>query len=310
MREKIILGTRGSELAQLQTGMVTDRLQKRWADLEVEIKIIRTGGDESSAKESIPNLRAGRKGLFTAEIERALLAREIDLAVHSAKDLPSEMSQELEVAAVLPRGPIHDVLVSAVPQDLQSLPRGGTIATGSVRREHQLHWTRPDLNVVDLRGNVPTRLRKLSEAGWHAIVLAQAGLERLGLSLTRDQIRYEGKDFFTATLPQEIFLPAGGQGVIALQIRNDDNRARMFVEQVNDSRTGLCLRAEREFLRLLQADCDQPVGVLATTDGTRLKIYAQVFVKETAAPKEGTVEGATEDGERLAAELFKAINGT
>jgi hydroxymethylbilane synthase len=153
-------------------------------------------------------------------------------------------------------------------------------------------------------------LRKLSEAGWDAIVLAQAGLERLGLSLTRDQIRHEGKDFFTTLLPQEIFLPAGGQGVIALQIRNDDNRTRMFVEQVNDSRTGLCLRAEREFLRLLQADCDQPVGVLATTDGARLKIYAQMFAKEATAPKERSVEGAAEDGECLAAELFKAIDGT
>jgi hydroxymethylbilane synthase len=308
MDRKLVIGTRGSELARTQAQMVSDRLRARWADLMVEMKIIRTSGDDKHAAPALG--RAGRKGLFTAEIERALLAEDVDLAVHSAKDLPSELSAGTEIAAVLPRAAVDDVLVAIEQWDLHSLPSSGIVATGSVRRKHQLRWKRPDLDIVDLRGNVPTRLRKLATDQWHAIILAQAGLERLGLKTNSNLIRFEGSEFFTELLPRETFLPAGGQGVIAVQIRSSDERARLLLEPINDFDTRLCLRAEREFLRLLHGDCNQPVGVLALVTGTTMKLRAQVFDLEATTPREGSVEGPSEDAERLAAKLLAEITAT
>src|SRR5216684_3067203 len=208
---QIVIGTRGSELAQAQARMVSDGLRARWADLAVETKIITTSGDENIRKIRDAVQPAGRKGLFTAEIERALLAGDVDLAVHSAKDLPSELTPGTEIAAVLPRAPVDDVLISIVPWDLHSLPANGIVATGSVRRKHQLRWKRPDLEIVDLRGKVMTRLRKLAIDQLHAIILAHAGLERLGLNVNRASIEFEESEFFTAPLPREVFVPAGGQ---------------------------------------------------------------------------------------------------
>lgn len=307
MAEKIVIGTRGSALAQAQTRMVESALRARWADVTFESKAIKTRGDESKSGEVIVDLRAGRKGLFTGEIERALLAREIDVAVHSAKDLPSELAVGTEIAAVLPRASVDDVLVALAEHDLKSLPPDGIVATGSVRRKHQLHWKRPDLDVVDLRGNVPTRLRKMAKGTWHGMILARAGLERLGLHANSRRIRFEQREFFAEVLPREIFLPAGGQGVIAMQIRSDDDHARMLVESINDFDTRLCLRAEREFLRLLQGDCNQPVGVLAVLEGAGMKIQAQVFDLGATTPQEATVEGASKMAEDLARQLFGKI---
>src|SRR6266404_441815 len=186
-RTKIVIGTRGSELARRQTSVVVEGLQTRWADLKIEMTVIQTRGDQR--KNRIVDVRAGRKGLFTGEIERALITRDIDLAVHSAKDLPSALTPETEIAAVLPR---------------------------------------------------------------------------------------------------EIFLPAGGQGVIAIQTRSDDERLKEIVKPMNDFDTRLCLRAEREFLRLLNADCNQPVGVLAIVDGTIMKMSGQVFDLEATTPRKGS----------------------
>ena len=301
---RIVLGTRGSELARAQTRAVADGLRMRWADLIVETKIIRTSGDD--AKKS-PNLGSGRKGLFTAEIERALVKGDVDLAVHSAKDLPSKLARGTEIAAVLPRAPVDDVLVATTPCDLHSLPKNGIVATGSVRRKHQLHWKRPDLEIVDLHGNVPTRLGKLTKSEWHAIILARAGLERLGLTKKDQRVIFEGSEFPAALLPQEIFLPAGGQGVIALQARSGDERVQALIGPLNHFDSRLCLRAEREFLRWLQGDCNQPVGVLAIVEGTLMKIRAQVFDLGATTPREGAVEGPSEDVEKLAAELFRKI---
>ncbi|MDB6146604.1 MAG: porphobilinogen deaminase [Spartobacteria bacterium] len=308
MADHIVIGTRGSELARIQAQMVVDELRARWTDLSIETRIIKTCGDEPMPGAPSGNLRGGWKGLFTAEIERALCEGEIDLAVHSAKDLPSDSDPGVEIAAALRRGSVHDVLVAPVPRDLHSLPQSGIVATGSVRRKHQLRWKRPDLEVVDLRGNVPTRLRKLASAGWHAAILAQAGLERLGLPLGADCLRYEGNDFCLHPLSTEIFLPAGGQGIIAIQIRSDDDRARMLLEPINHFETRLCLRAEREFLRLLQADCNQPVGVLAAIEGAHLKMIGQIFALGATVPRAATVAGPNEDAESLAAELLKRIN--
>jgi len=302
---KIILGTRGSELARAQARLVEKAIQALRPELRIETKIITTKGDEIR----IVDLHAGRKGLFTAEIERALLSGQVDVAVHSAKDLPSETNPGVEIAAVLPRAPMDDVLVSKHPGGLAALQDSATIATGSVRRKHQLSWKRPDLNIVDLRGNVPTRLRKLAENDWEAIVLAQAGLKRLGLLFDQNAINFGGRQLFTEILPREVFLSAGGQGIIAIEIRADDERLRPIVDLVNDRQTLLCLRVEREFLRLLQGDCNSPVAVLAGIDTGKMKLRAQVFENGSAAPREGEVEGEFEDGERLAAQLLRQIDG-
>src|SRR5437667_9149422 len=227
---KIVLGTRGSELARAQTRLVEEAIRGAHPDVTIETKIVATKGD----KVRVVDPRAGRKGLFTAEIERVLLARHVDIAVHSAKDLPSETGLGAAIVAALPRAPMDDILVSKHPGGLSSLPDGAMVATGSVRRRHQLLWKRVDLDIIDVRGNVPTRLRKLAENEWDAVVLARAGLERLGLLHARTEIRFEGQRFFLEILPSEIFLPAGGQGIIALQIRVGDEGATAIIDTVND----------------------------------------------------------------------------
>jgi hydroxymethylbilane synthase len=231
----------------------------------------------------------------------------VDIAVHSAKDLPSETSPDAEIAAVLPRAPVEDVLVSKHRGGLASLPEGATVATGSVRRKHQLLWQCANLKLIDLRGNVPTRLRKLAENEWDAIVLARAGLERLGLSPSGAEFSLEGRQFFLEVLPYEIFLPAGGQGIIALQVRANVQGTKELVDLVNDRETLLCLRAEREFLRGLQGDCNCPVGVLAKIENRKMTMRAQVFLRESAAPREAEAEGACDDGRKLAGELLRRI---
>ena len=326
MAEKIVLGTRGSELARTQAHLVEKAIQAARPDLMIETKIIATKGDKGGVtfqavdhqspqaanlrdQSAIADLRHGRKGLFTAEIERALLAGDVDVAVHSAKDLPSETSHSAEIAAVLPRAPTNDVLVSRHRDGLAALPEGATIATGSVRRRHQLLWRRPNLKIVDLRGNVPTRLRKLAENDWDAIVLASAGLERLGLSSRNSEINFGDRRFFLEVLPPKVFLSAGGQGIIAMQIRAEDERVRAIVGLVNDRATLLCLCAEREFLRLLHGDCNSPVGVLATVKDGVMKLRGQLFDPSLGVPREAEVEGESEDGEGLAAHLLRRING-
>jgi hydroxymethylbilane synthase len=303
MIAKITLGTRGSELARAQTLLVEKAIQSAHPSMAIETKIIVTHGDNAT----VVDLNAGRKGLFTAEIERALLAREVDVAVHSAKDLPSQTNPAAQIAAVLARAPTNDVLISKHSGGLASIPCGATVATGSIRRQRQLHWNRPDLKLVDLRGNVPTRLRKLAENEWDGIVLARAGLERLGFSATRTETGFEGGQFFLDILPLELFVSAGGQGIIALQIRFNDQSTRAFVESVSDLDTLLCLQAEREFLSLLHGDCNFPVGVYATISNGRMKLRAQVFEGESPTPRQAEVEGASDEGEQLPATLLRKI---
>jgi hydroxymethylbilane synthase len=294
----IVLGSRGSDLALAQARLVDQALRAAWPELEVTTEIIRTSGDESVRKEDVADRKAGRKGMFTREIETQLLVRRIDLAVHSAKDLPSEPMEDLEICAALPRGQTGDVLITKEDLSLASFSQGATIATGSVRRQHQLRWKRPDLKVVDLHGNVPTRLRKLDEnKGWSGIVLARVGLERLGLKVKMQN------------LSEEDFVPAGGQGVIALQIRRNDERLRRLARAISDQPTLLCLQAEREFLRLLEGDCDSPVGVHATMTNEKLRLQAQVFTEGTLAPQVGVVTGEPVQPEELAAALMEKLYG-
>jgi hydroxymethylbilane synthase len=300
--QKIILGSRGSELARAQATMVGQALGRAWPELEIATQFISTRGDQRSPATLDP--RAGRKGLFTAEIERALAAEEIDAAVHSAKDLPSEMTNGLVVGAALPRAPVEDVLVRKTAG-----ASNGAIATGSVRRQHQLRLKYPGVEVVDLRGNVPTRLRKFLASDWQAIVLARAGLERLGFNLTDGDFEFDGVTLFAETLSSEDFLPAGGQGIVAIQVRDDDEKAKAVVLAINDRSTSLCLAAEREFLRLLKGDCGSPVGVLATIDGSTMTVRAQVFAPPSVEPRTARAEGAASEPKRLARELWEAING-
>lgn len=236
--------------------------------------------------------------MHTREIEKELVVRRIDVAVHSAKDLPSEKHDSLEVAAVLPRAATEDILITKSGADITNLVQGSVIATGSVRRQRQLGWVRPDLQIVDLRGNVPTRLRKLDEnEHWSGIILALAGLKRIGLEVKGE------------ILSPEDFVPAGGQGVIALQVRSDDARVQKLLDAINDQTTYVSLRAEREFLRLLNGDCDSPVGVQARLEGEQLRLRAQLFETSTAAPRVGTTVGSSSDPETVASKLMEQLYG-
>ena len=306
MPQEIVVGTRGSDLALTQTKLACSAIEKSRPDVHLVPRIIRASADEGApvTKDLGP---AGRKGLFTAEIESALLAGEIDLAVHSAKDLPSELAVGTEIVAVLPRATAVDVLVTRSPCTLGTLSPQAIVATGSVRRKHQLLRQRPDITVADLRGNVPTRLRKLHENEWGAIILALAGLARLIGDVPNERISYDGRDYFIFHLSPAMFVPAAGQGIIALQIRTADSQIRSVAEGVNDSETHACLRAEREFIRLLQADCNCPVGAFAQIEDKKLKMRAQIFSSEGLAPTEAVVEGFSEP-EELAAELFRKIH--
>jgi hydroxymethylbilane synthase len=299
---RIILGSRGSELARNQAAMAEAALGKAWPGLEIATEIISTRGDQRTAEPIDP--RAGRKGLFTGEIERALLAGEIDVAVHSAKDLPSEMTPGLVIGAAMPRAPVEDVLVRK-----ESGERHGVIATGSVRRQHQLRWKFPGVELVDLRGNVPTRLEKFVASDWQAIVLARAGLERLGYDLAAGSFEFEGARLRAELLPVDEFVPAGGQGIVALQVRANDEKAGPAVEAINDHAVSLCLEAEREFLRLFHGDCGSPVGVLAQLSGSRMIVRAQVFEPHRIEPRTARVEGEAASPTERARELWKAING-
>jgi hydroxymethylbilane synthase len=302
---KIVLGSRGSDLALTQARIAETALRTKWP-IAVEIEIIRTKGDQSgSPSENVSSARsdpldrkAGRKGVFTAELERALLEKRIDVAVHSAKDIPSEMDGALIIAAVLHRGGVEDLLLKKGAASNSII----TIATGSVRRQRQARATNPAARIVPLRGNVPTRLRKFIESDWDAIILARAGLERLGFS--PPEFEFEGHRIFAEILPTENFLPAGGQGIIALQTREADFPVRQIVSSIDDSDTHLCLRAEREFLRLLQGDCDLPVGVHARIVNGELELRAQVF-NDGAAPQMAIRRGC--DPEKLAICVFEKL---
>lgn len=292
--------------------MVETALCAHWPELGIAKEIITTRGDENSGHAAEPlDRRAGRKGLFTRQIERALLDREIDVAVHSAKDLPSDATPGLEVCGALPRAAAEDVLITKASVTIATLPRGATVATGSVRRQFQLRALRADVAVVDLRGNVPTRLRKLTENPWDGIILARAGLERLGFEPSRDQFAFAGHALRSALLPIEAFLPAGGQGIVALQVRADDDATKNLLRPLNDPDTFACLRAEREFLRILQGDCGTPVGVFATLRDGVMTIRAQVFTDAETPPRVAelreTIQGHTP--EWIGARLLELING-
>jgi hydroxymethylbilane synthase len=253
---KLLLGTRGSQLARAQSTHVAGALRARGHD--VELTFLETRGDRVIDK-TIPEI--GGKGLFTAELEEALRTGRIDLAVHSLKDLPTEDAPGLVVAAVPLREDWHDALVSK-GRKLAELPRGARVGTASLRRKALLMQRRPDLEIVALRGNVDTRLKRVKEGAVDAIVLAAAGLRRLGR-----------KDAITELLD---FLPAPAQGALAIQVRADRDDILAAAKSLHDELSGRCAHAERELLHLLGGGCSVPVGALSLPEGHHLKLRAVV----------------------------------
>jgi hydroxymethylbilane synthase len=260
---KIVLGTRGSPLALAQAEIAGNLLSQIAGIEQVERQIIKTTGDRRLDLRLSDSGKKFARGLFTKELEECLLNGQIDVAVHSLKDLPTDLPEEFTIAAVLPREDPADVLVSRQAISLGEVRANGVIATSSPRRAQQLRHFRPDITVVDVRGNVPTRIEKLiNQPSWDGLILARAGLERLGLKIRESRIQSDGRTLFASIL--EGMLPAAGQGAIALEVLKKSSAVRDLVWAVNDPATWFCVHAEREFLRLLGGGCEVPIGVRAT----------------------------------------------
>jgi hydroxymethylbilane synthase len=259
------IGTRGSPLALAQAHEVRARLSAAHGLSEdtIEIRVYKTTGD---AIQDRPLAEVGGKGLFTKEIEEALLAREIDLAVHSMKDMQTELPAGLVIGASLPREDVRDAFISLKYSSLADLPEGAVVGTSSLRRQAQIKRIRPDLKVVGFRGNVQTRLRKLSEGVADATLLACAGLNRLGMA-----------DRITAPIEIDQILPAVAQGAIAIEIREDDAETAKLIAALNDAKTAYCVAAERAFLTRLEGSCRTPIAGLAQLNGETLSFRGMVF---------------------------------
>jgi len=279
------IGTRGSPLALWQATHVADRLRPLAAPRPVELVRIQTAGD---VQRDAALAQIGGEGLFTKEIQRALLDGSVDVAVHSLKDLPTISVEGLSLAAVPPRGPTGDALVSRRHAGFDRLPPGAVVATSSLRRRAQVLHRRPDLRLVDIRGNVETRLRKLDEQGLDALILAQAGLERLGLG---GQI--------TEILDPSWMLPAVGQGALGLECRTDDAETLALLRRLDDLATRQAVLAERAFLRAMGGGCQVPMGAAATVNGGSLVLRAVVLRPDGGLRLETQSTGAANEAERL-----------
>lgn len=249
----LVIGSRGSRLALQQSKIIQRAIQGHHPDLEVTIEVIRTAGDKMPQK-ALSQLTTSVKALFVKEIEEALLQHRIDLAVHSLKDLPTELPDGLDLASIPEREDARDVLVmaSAKFHSLAELPEGAKLGTGSLRRRVQLQHLRPDLIISPIRGNVDTRIKKIQERGLDGIVLAAAGLKRLGL-----------EDVIAYTFSLEEMVPAIGQGALAVEIRQDDERTRQMLEPLNHPPSRRCALAERRFLHKMGGGCQVPMGAHA-----------------------------------------------
>ena len=305
------IGTRGSALALAQVDLTEAALARVLPELRTEREIFITRGDQKLDLNLLTRGEAGGKGLFTRELEDALMEGRIDVAIHSLKDLPGHNPAGLEIAAVLERAPTADILVSKIPGGLDALPQGAHVGTSSVRRARQLGWLRPDLVIGEWRGNVPTRLRKLGErAEVSAIVLAEAGLRRLGCALDLEQgiLKYDGGEWCASSLAGRI-IPAIGQGAIALQIRADREDVRAVLAKINHAPTMTAIRAERALQRLLSGDCSVPVGVHTELRCGRIFMRGILFSEPGIAPVQGEAAGDAGEPETVAAELFRRLSG-
>ena len=289
------IGTRGSPLALTQAGMVRSRLlaATAFAAEAIALTVIRTTGD---AIQDRPLAEVGGKGLFTKEIEEALLAGTIDLAVHSAKDLPTALPQGLTIAAVLPREDPRDVFISRKAKSLRELRFGGTVGTASLRRQALVKGLRPDLDVVAFRGNVDTRLRKLDQGVVDATLLALAGLKRLGRAHAA-----------TAILDIDEFLPAVGQGIIAIEARADDARTRDLLDRINAADDLTALTAERAFLAVLDGSCRTPIAGHATLEAGRLRLRGLIAKPDGSAAFETAREGSAADAAAVGSDAGREL---
>ena len=293
MREKLIIGSRGSDLALWQTRFVKAKLEELFPALKLEIEIIKTTGDKML---DVALAKIGDKGLFTRQIETALLNREIDLAVHSLKDLQTVQPEGLTIGAVLAREMPNDVLISKRYASIDDLPKGARVATGSLRRKSQLLHYRPDLQIFEIRGNVPTRIKKLEESNLDAMILAFAGVHRLGLDSYIKQI-----------IPFETMLPAVGQGAMAVEIRSDDVKIRELLQKLNDPETNFCITAERAFLRTLEGGCQVPIGANAFLESDKIFLEGMAGNLEGIVNLRDSISGDKKDAADLGRQLAQRL---
>ena len=279
------IGTRGSPLALAQAHEVRARLMAAHGlpETAFEIVVIKTAGDRILDR---PLAEVGGKGLFTKEIEDALLANEIDLAVHSMKDMQTELSEGLVIGATLPREDVRDAFISLAYGSLAELPKGAVVGTSSLRRQAQVKRLRPDLEVVGFRGNVQTRLKKLQDGVAMATFLACAGLNRLGLA-----------DRIARAVPVDEMLPAVAQAAIGIEIRAGDTRTKSLIAPLDHADTGVCVAAERAFLKRLEGSCRTPIGGLATLDGDRIRFRGEILTPDGRAHHACEHSGARADAE-------------
>lgn len=258
------IGTRGSDLALWQAHYVRDRLQEALPGLQIELEIIRSEGDQNTRHVLYKPSEAGF-GLFTKALEEALLEDRIDVAVHSLKDLPTELAPGLALSGVPAREDIHDLWIQKDGRSLETLPDGAIVGTSSLRRRGQARAVRPDVQFLDIRGNVPRRLEILEEGHCAALILAAAGVKRLGISLPH-----------AIALSLDAFLPAPGQGALAIETRHDDAETRRWVSAIHDPVLGHCVTAERTFLANLEGGCQVPIGAYARLEGDQLTLRGMV----------------------------------
>lgn len=296
-KEKVIIGTRGSELALWQANFIKNELEKANKNLEVELKIIKTKGDKIL---DVALSKIGDKGLFTKELEQQLLEKKIDLAVHSLKDLQTTLSDGLKIGAITKRHEVEDVFIGRKKGfTIFDIREGGTVATGALRRRSQLKHLRPDINIVELRGNVPSRIQKFLESDWDGIILARAGVERLKLNKNISSI-----------IPLDYMLTAPGQGALGIEIRDNDVRITEIVKVLHDEKCAIAVRAEREFLKALEGGCQAPIAAYATVQSNGLVLDGFVGSIDGSITFRKRIRGKKSEpevlGTKLAVEILNA----
>jgi hydroxymethylbilane synthase len=293
MRDAIWIGTRGSRLALWQADWIKSSIEKHHSGLRVYLKIIHTAGDRIL---DVPLSQVGGKGLFVKEIEEELLEGEVDLAVHSMKDVPSELPGGLHLGFYTNQDDPRDALISREKKKFKDLPAGGKIGTSSLRRQAQILHARPDLNIISIRGNVETRLRKLEEMGLDGVIMAAAGIKRLGM-----------EDRITETIDTEISLPAVGQGVLGIELRKEDAEIHSVLSFLEEPETRTRLVAERSFLKRLEGGCQVPIGAYATVQGGRFRLQGLVCSLDGKVMIRESVEGEAKEAEPLGVQLAEKI---
>lgn len=294
MKQKIIIGSRGSELALWQSNFIKKELERKNKNVSVEIKIIKTKGDKIL---DVALSKIGDRSLFTKELEIALLNKKIDLAVHSLKDLQTEIPKGLKLAAVTKRHNVQDVIIARKRgMTIFNLPENAIVATGSLRRKSQLLHLRPDLNIVDLRGNVPSRIKKFLESNWDAIILARAGVERLKLN-----------KHLSSIIKTDLILPAVGQGALGIETRADNDFVNELLKSIHHEKTYKAVLAERALLKFLEGGCQVPIGAFAEVKSNGLFLDALVGSLDGGLTFRKKMRGSKNNPEKLGKDLAKDL---